>query len=467
MVAVTSTSEPVPAGGDADLRPLCFVLMPFGSKRDPAGGVVEFDAVYREVIHPAVEAADLQCIRADEEHVGGIIHKPMFERLLLCEYAVADLSTANANVYYELGVRHATRPWSTVLTFAEGFRLPFDLGPLRGLRYRLDGGGRPSHPDLDRAALSESLRTARAQTTDSPLFQLLGGLSPPDVSVLGADVFHHRVKASTRIQDKLAEARRQDAAAVSSVRAELGQLRDVEAGLIIDLLLSYRAVGAYTEMDQLVQDMPQALARAALVREQYAFALNRLTRSNEAETVLTRLIHDLGPSSETYGLLGRVYKDRWAAAQARGSDVLARGLLDKAIDAYVRGFETDWRDHYPGINAVQLMSLRNPPDPRRDELLPVVRYSVGRKLRSGQADYWDHATLVELAVLDDDEDAAFTALADALAADPQPWEANSTLETLRRLRQARERMGQSPPWLSSIERELARASTPAPADGAQ
>ena len=41
---------------------------------------------------------------------GGIIHKPMFERLILCDYAVADLTTANANVFYELGIRHAVAP---------------------------------------------------------------------------------------------------------------------------------------------------------------------------------------------------------------------------------------------------------------------------------------------------------------------------------------------------------------------
>ena len=95
------------------------------------------------MIRPAVEDAGMQCVRADEERVGGIIHKPMFERLLLCDYAVADLSMANANVYYELGIRHATRPWSTVLLFREGFRLPFDTGPARQ-PYRLGLGGQPA-----------------------------------------------------------------------------------------------------------------------------------------------------------------------------------------------------------------------------------------------------------------------------------------------------------------------------------
>ena len=54
-------------------------------------------------------------MRADEEMAGGIIHKPMFERLILCEYAVADLTAANAKVCYELGVRHAVRPGCIVL----------------------------------------------------------------------------------------------------------------------------------------------------------------------------------------------------------------------------------------------------------------------------------------------------------------------------------------------------------------
>src|SRR3569623_722308 len=101
-------------------HPLCFILMPFGKKPDAGGAMIDFDAVYKDLIAPAVREAGLDPIRADEEMGGGIIHKPMFARLVLCEYAVAALTTANANVFYELGIRHAARPWSTVLLFAEG-----------------------------------------------------------------------------------------------------------------------------------------------------------------------------------------------------------------------------------------------------------------------------------------------------------------------------------------------------------
>src|SRR5215218_4838580 len=124
--------------------PLCFVLMPFGRKSDATGASIDFDAVYQELIAPAIREAHLEPVRADEDVGGGIVHKPMFERLILCEYAVADLTFANANVYYELGVRHAVRPYSTVILFALGTRLPFDVQLDRGLPYPLSRDGRPA-----------------------------------------------------------------------------------------------------------------------------------------------------------------------------------------------------------------------------------------------------------------------------------------------------------------------------------
>ena len=64
-------------------------------------------------------------------------------------------------------------------------------------------------------------------------------------------------------------------------------------------------------------------------------------------------------------------------ASKAGEELLAQGCLDKAIDAYLHGFEADWRDAYPGVNAVTLMELKEPPDPRRARLLPVVKYCRG------------------------------------------------------------------------------------------
>src|SRR5215470_19797029 len=156
------------------LAPLCFVLMPFGTKTDAAGRVTNFDKVYQNIIMPAVVQAGLEPVRADEEKIGGTIHKPMFERLMLCHYAVADITGANPNVFYELGIRHAMRPRSTVIVFGEGTVLPFDIALVRGIAYKTDGLGEPVGADAVIAAIAGQLVAARGNPyDDSPIFQLI------------------------------------------------------------------------------------------------------------------------------------------------------------------------------------------------------------------------------------------------------------------------------------------------------
>ena len=110
------------------------------------------------------------------------------------------------------------------------------------------------------------------------------------------------------------------------------------------------------------------------------------------------------------------------------------------------------------VNAVELMYLANPPDPRRQALLPVVRYAVERRLAAGTPDYWDHSTPLELPVLEHDEEAARRALADALATLREPWEAASTLHALQRLRRVRETRDAGEFWFEEVESEQATAA---------
>jgi tetratricopeptide (TPR) repeat protein len=445
------------------MKPLCFVLMPFSRKPGPGGSLIDFDAVYADLIAPAIAQAGLEALRADEEQAGGIIHKPMFERLILCDYAVADLTTANANVFYELGLRHAVKPCTTVLIFAaSGGPLPFDVGPLRGLPYTLGSDGKPARAEEDRVALVERLVAARAGSTDSPVFQLLEGF--PDIQRLKTDVFRNRVEYSRQMKERLAAARRAGVAELRKIERDLTQtpqgLRDTEAGVVIDLFLSYRSVSAWADMVALVDRMAAPLAATPLVQEQLGLALNRVGESDKAERVLNELIAARGPSSETCGILGRVYKDRWDRAVKQGETFKARGLLTKAIAVYLQGFETDWRDAYPGVNAVTLMELGDPPDPRRTRLIPVVAYAVERRIAAGKPDYWDYATRLELAVLAKDQDAAAAALGDALASVRERWEPETTARNLRLIREARARRAETVAWAADLERELdTRAAT--------
>jgi len=129
-------------------------------------------------------------------------------------------------------------------------------------------------------------------------------------------------------------------------------------------------------------------------------------------------------------------------------------LLNQAIDAYRRGFEADWRDHYPGVNAVTLMELRDPPDPARLELLPVVRYAVSRRLALPTANYWDHATMLELSVIANDQAAVSDLLGKALIAMREKFEGDTTANNLELIIQTRKGRGEETEWIAELVKEL-------------
>ena len=108
--------------------PICFVVMGYGEKTDFATGrKLNLDKTYNNIVKPAVEEAGYECVRADEIRHSGIIDIPMYDMLLDAELVVADLSTSNPNALFELGVRHALRPRSTVVIAESGFANPFDV----------------------------------------------------------------------------------------------------------------------------------------------------------------------------------------------------------------------------------------------------------------------------------------------------------------------------------------------------
>jgi tetratricopeptide (TPR) repeat protein len=243
------------------------------------------------------------------------------------------------------------------------------------------------------------------------------------------------------------------------VVGSLGALDAAELGVLVDVLLTWRALNRFDKMVELFPRLPAVLRRSVMVREQFAFALNRMGRRDEALEVLEGVLTDQGPSSETLGLIGRIHKDRWADAKKNGKAAEARGYLKQAIDVYVRGFEADPRDAYPGVNAVTLLDIKGDPASlkRKRELLPVVRYAAAKRVRGGKPDYWDHATLLELAVLEGDEESASAHLDDALAMPREPFYASTTANNLSMIQEARKARGVDEGWLSEIIETLRTA----------
>jgi hypothetical protein len=436
---------------------LCLVLIPIGKKKDATGRSIDFDAVYDRLVVPAVRAAGLEPVRADDAKAGGILQPQTIERLLQCEFLVADLTTANAGVCYELGIRHAVQPHTTVLIHAaKSAQIPFDLDQLNCVQYRLSPQGLPEYEAKYRAILTNRL-SATGKEVDSPIFQMVPHHHKAEQPKNGH--LWDKLQQAAELSQSLAQARRSGGEAVREVETRLGDLAQADSGLVIELFLSYRAVNWWSEMIDLTRRIPPTLTATVLVQEQLGLALNRAGRGEEAELVLRDLINRRGPSSETYGILGRVLKDRWETALNAGDLEAAKDLLERAADAYLKGFESDWRDAYPGVNAVTLMELKRPPDPRRREILPVVYYAVEQRIRSGSADYWDYSALLELTVLANDEAKGADALGRSLAWVREAWEPRTTARNLRLIREARQRRdAEVPAWTERAESELLKAA---------
>jgi tetratricopeptide (TPR) repeat protein len=424
-------------------RQLCFVDMPYGKKADPKTGTeIDFDQIYNEAIKPSAEESGLECIRGDEERTGGIIHTAMFARLLLCEFVIADLTTANPNVFYELGVRHAGKPYTTIPIFATISDLPFDVNLVRAIPYDLENGQLTKNAaknlkDQIKKRIKRALEGPVAE--DSPLFQLFNDFPGIQVSHELTDVFRDRVNYSMEFREKLRAARSQGPkeqalSALKAIEKELGDLKVVESGILVDLLLSYRDVSAWEEMVALYDQLPSDVRDAVLVSQQYALALNRRAKSGDRDkaiSVLEVLLQEKGASAETYGILGRVYKDQYKEAK-KAEKPIADGYLDAAIDAYTKGFECEPVDSYPGVNAITLLLQKGDENAiaKAEKLTPLVSFAVARKGGASSSDYWDLATVLELAVIGRDEKMAMSVMPKVLARAAASWMVKTTADNL-------------------------------------
>ena len=168
-----------------DAKKRCFVLMGFGVKVDyKSNRSLDLDKTYK-IIKRAVEGAGLECIRADDIVHSGVIDKPMYENLLEADVAIADLSTSNENAIYELGVRHALKPRTTIVIAEKQFKFPFDLEHIVIRHYEHLGTG----IDYDEAVRLENELTKAVKTisagdnVDSPVYTFLPDLAQPTLRV--------------------------------------------------------------------------------------------------------------------------------------------------------------------------------------------------------------------------------------------------------------------------------------------
>ncbi|MCX7109035.1 MAG: TRAFs-binding domain-containing protein [Proteobacteria bacterium] len=424
-------------------KAICFVDMPFGKKPDLASGVeVDFDHIYEAAIRPAIEEAGLEPVRGDQERTGGIIQIPMFGRLLLSEYVVVDMTLANPNVFYEMGIRHTAKPYTTVPIFAAIHNIPFDVALVRSIPYNLDKG---HLTDEDASKLKEAILARLKEaingptSKDSPIFQLIPSFPAIDLPHEVTEIFQDQVRHCDDFRDRLAQARTKPSdqereAALFGIEQSLGNLKVAQATVLVDLMLSYRDASAWGRMIALSDNFPDSLKANVMVRQQRALALNRRNQPvdrDQALSIIEKLVKEKGGDPETFGILGRIHKDRYKELKQKGS-IMAEAALDDAIDAYRKGFESDPRDYYPGVNAVTLLIQKGGEDALKEaqRLAPMVSFAVARRGGASSSDYWDLATVLELSVIGEDWKMAVRVLPKVMASAKAAWMIQTTLDNL-------------------------------------
>lgn len=198
------------------MEKLCFVIMGFGKKTEyPSGRTLDLNATYEEIIQPAVTEAGLECVRADKIIESGTIDHSMYEMLYRANLVIADLSTDNVNATYELGVRHALRPYSTIVMKESEGQLHFDLNHIRIFQYQhlgTDIGAKEARRAI--ASLRALIdRCMSQQTPDSPVYTYLPNLQHPRMS---NEQFEELVEETKNAGEDLTELMNKGKAAMAS-----------------------------------------------------------------------------------------------------------------------------------------------------------------------------------------------------------------------------------------------------------
>jgi len=313
----------------------CFVVMGFGEKTDYYSNpqrVLNLNRTYEDIIEPAVTASGLECIRADKIIHSTVIDKPMYENLLEADLVIADLSTSNANALYELGVRHALKPRTTIVIAEDKFSFPFDLNHVSIAKYEHLGKEIGYREVMRMREVLQQKITALVGTdeTDSPVFLFLphlenNGREAPRAAALAAPAQDEKSLAD--LLETLKEAKKSvkepsDWLFVIAVLKRLQALQPSDPYIVQQLALAtYKS------------NMPDALQAL-----------------QHARTILDVLKPNTSAEAETVGLWGAIHKRLWDLGKDRRD-------LDIAIRSYARGYFIK-DDYYNGINFAFLLNVR-------------------------------------------------------------------------------------------------------------
>lgn len=328
-----------------------FIVRPFGVKEG-----IDFDAIETKLIREVLRELGFPGGTTGEFAHAGSILVDMMQQLLLADVVIADISIHNANVYYELGVRHALRDRATILIRCASAPVPFDLKTERYLVYDKD------QPEASRSALKKAIEdTIARDVNDSPVFQQIPEAKPHDIATLAPvpRAFQEAVKRASETRDV---AQLWLMAGEVSARPWRFQALSMVGLALFNLKANKPAIVTYERVRAERPDDAEANSRLATLFERVGdlpssdLALDRVDALKDAP---------LGMRRESLALRGRNRKVKWIAAWTKGATLeqrqrtaLASPLLAQSLDAYRNGFLLEPASYYAGINALTMLLVQ-------------------------------------------------------------------------------------------------------------
>lgn len=449
----------------------CFVVMGFGKKTDfESGRTLDLDKTYKNIIKPAAEAAGLKCVRADEIVHSGVIDLPMYDQLLTADVVIADLSTSNKNAYYELGVRHALRPHTTIVIAEDGIKaFPFDVNHVV-VRHYHHLGEDIGYSEVIRfrdelTKAIEEILDAKPPKTDSPIYTILPGLTPPlrpGVSTGGGRVSGGRSVTEERVVPPSvlpelappapAPGGSASAATYNTLMQEVDDAEERGDFVMAKTLLA-QIRDTLKAADSKRPEDPSLIQRHAFATYKSEHP-TKLAAYEEAADILRVLNPETSNDTETLRLWGAIQKRFW-------NETSDASYLGHAVRAYSRGFYLR-NDYYNGINYAYLLNVRAANSTTlaeavadfveaqriRREVLSICETILANDQLSEANRYWVRATMAEAYLGIGDEENSGRKLEEANLFSPSDW---MVMTTERRLTALRSLLEKSP--LKSLREE--------------
>ncbi len=316
----------------------CFVIIGYGKKTSYINGkarLLDLDETYTVLIKPVFDALNIPCYRAIDKNVSGSIDRLMLHEIKNADIAIADISTLNANVMWELGVRHALKPLHTIMICEKEqmSSIPFDVHSFVIHSYTHSEEGIPYREvERFRKYLTESVTKLLSQdppVNDSPVF-----------TFLEEELLNTSNKNSAMESSNAPESGTNTESFADIMNKAEAAKNNKDFATALEALKTARSMASQNMA--LKDNVPLVVSRQALCTYK-SKQPNELEALVNAKIILDELKPLQSQDIEVLGLSGAINKRLYELTKDTT-------YLDNAILSYDKGFQYK-QDYYNGINA--------------------------------------------------------------------------------------------------------------------